>query len=176
MFYRGAFIYSYLEQIKQLVININETSNLKYAINSLVGYSSSLDNLITNINFANYSPINLYSKEYKTANYVQGLHTIIQQYIIFSINIINKLNLDMDLKRLINLPTNEIEKLQKQIKDEIITLKKNTENIQADYLKNMNNLHTITQNKIRWKDTIKAIDKFTPENVKEYVKTSINQH
>ena len=176
LFYRGAFIYSYLEQIKQLVININETSNLKYAINSLVGYSSSLDDLITNINFANYSPINLYSKEYKTANYVQGLHTIIQQYIIFSINIINKLNLDIDLKRLINLPTYEIEKLQKQIKDEINTLKKNVENIQADYLKNMNDLHTITKNKIRWKDTIKAIDKFTPENVKEYVKTSINQH
>ncbi len=176
LFYRGAFIYSYLEQIKQLVININETSNLKYAINSLVGYSSSLDDLITNINFANYSPINLYSKEYKTANYVQGLYTIIQQYIIFSINIINKLNLDIDLKRLINLPTHEIEKLQKQIKDEINTLKKNVENIQADYLKNMNDLHTITTNKIRWKDTIKAIDKFTPENVKEYVKTSINQH
>ena len=58
----------------------------------------------------------------------------------------------------------------------INTLKKNVENIQADYLKNMNDLHTITKNKIRWKDTIKAIDKFTPENVKEYVKTSINQH
>ena len=70
----------------------------------------------------------------------------------------------------------EIEKLQKQIKYEINILKKNVENIQADYLKNMNDLHTITKNKIRWKDTIKAIDKFTPENVKEYVKTSINQH
>ena len=115
LFYRGAFIYSDLEQIQQLILNLNETSNLKYAINTLMGYSSSLDSSISNINFANYSPFNIYSKERKTADYVQCLHTVVQQYIILPINIIDRLNLELHLKEMTNVPNNEIEKLQKQI-------------------------------------------------------------
>jgi len=174
LFYRGAFIYSDLEQILQLILNLNETSHLKYTINTLIGYSRSLDKSITNLNFANYSPFNIYSKEYKIANYVQALHTIIQQYIILSVNVIDKLNIELDLKELTKAPSNEIENLQEQIKQEIGVLNENTKNIQADYLDKMNYLHKTTKNRTRWEEGIKAIKEFTPNNIKEYVKNSIN--
>ena len=174
MFYRGAFIYSDLEQIQQLILNLNETSNLKYAINTLIDYSSSLNNSISNINFANYSPFNIHSKEYKTTDYVQNLNTIIQQYIIFPINIIQRLNLELYKKELTNAPNNEIENLQQNIKKEISVLHMNTKNLQEDYLNQMNYLHKITKNRIKWEEGIKAINEFTPNNIKEYVKNSIN--
>ena len=174
LFYRGAFIYSDLEQIQQLILNLNETSNLKYAINTLIDYSSSLNNSISNINFANYSPFNIHSKEYKTTDYVQNLNTIIQQYIIFPINIIQRLNLELYKKELTNAPNNEIENLQQNIKKEISVLQMNTKNLQEDYLNQMNYLHKITKNRIKWEEGIKAINEFTPNNIKEYVKNSIN--
>lgn len=174
LFYRGAFIYSDLEQIQQLILNINETSNLKHVINTLMGYSNSLDNSITNINFANYSPLNIFSKECKTANYVQTLHATIQHYIVMRINIIDRLNLELQLKELTNSPNNEIEKLQKQIKEEIEILNKNAKNLQADYLKQMNYLHKATRNRTRWEEGTKAIKEFTQNNIKEYVENSIN--
>jgi hypothetical protein len=175
LFYRGAFIYSDLEQIQQLILNLNETSNLKYTINTLIGYSSSLDNSISNVNFANYSPFNLCSKEYKTADYVQSLHTIFQQYIIFPINIIQRLNHELHMKKLTNASNDEIENLQQDIKKEISVLQINTKNLQDDYLKQMNYLHKKTKNRTRWEEGIKAINEFTPNNIKEYVKISINQ-
>lgn len=175
LFYRGAFIYSDLEQIQQLILNLNETSNLKYAINTLMGYSSSIDNSISNINFANYSPFNIYSKERETADYVRYLHTVVQQYIILPINIIDRLNLELHLKEMTNVPNNEIEKLRKQIKEEMGILNKNAKNLQGDYLEKMNYLHKKTKNRTRWEEGTKAIKEFTQNNIKEYVKNSINQ-
>ena len=105
---------------------------------------------------------------------MQNLNTIIQQYIIFPINIIQRLNLELYKKELTNVPNNEIENLQQNIKKEISVLQMNTKNLQEDYLNQMNYLHKITKNRIKWEEGIKAINEFTPNNIKEYVKNSIN--
>lgn len=174
LFYRGAFIYSNLEQIQQFILNLNETSNLKHVANSLVGYSSSLDNLIANINFAKYSPFNKISKECKTVIYIGTLHAAMQQYIILPTHIIDKFCLELSVKSLTSSSNDEIQLLKKQIDEEISVLYKNTKNLQLDYLEQMNFIHETTKNRTRWKEATKAIKEFTQNNIKEYVKNSIN--
>ena len=172
LFHHSVFIYSYLENIKQLLLNSNEISNFKYISRNLINYSKLLESSIHSINFRDYSPFNKSSKEFDTIQLVEGLCTIFNQYIILPIHKIEAL--EFSLKELKNVPENEIKDLQQQIAEIISNLHTSTELLQAEYSKNIQYLYRTTD---KWEVLTKNIKEFTSNHIKEHIRiqNSINR-
>lgn len=100
LFFTGLYIDLNYEQIKQLIFNLDETSNLKYAINSLKGYSNSINNLITNTNFNIYSPFISKLEKKQLVDKVQSVYLATNQKIIIAINEIEIAYLNIELAQL----------------------------------------------------------------------------
>jgi len=82
LFFSGIFINSNYEQIKQLIINIDETSNLKYVIDTMKNFSNSINSILMTINFAKYSPFRKKSTEAKLVEQVYNLYSKTTQAVI----------------------------------------------------------------------------------------------
>ena len=209
LFFTGTFINSNYEQIRQLILNLNEKSNIKYTVDAITGYKNSIKNLLTGINFEKFTPFFTNTKTAKLTKQVQALFFETENLIISTIQNIRISNSECEITTLkinstvspcLNCTVTErqqhsqadcpklmeykttLEKLLKtldeQTKETISFLKKlyrNTEIIQTEYLKAMNELHRKTKNKTRWKETIEANRKYISETMKDYVEKSINK-
>lgn len=82
LFFTGIFINSNYEQIRQLILNLDEKSNMKYVINTIEGYAKAVDNIIANVNFAKYSPFFKKSKISQLTNQIQDLYIETERSIV----------------------------------------------------------------------------------------------
>lgn len=174
LFHHSVSIYSYLENIKQLILNLNEISNLKYTSDLLIDSSNLLKSSIHNINFRDYSPFNKFSKEFDTIQLVKALCKTFKQNIILPTQSIKVLSIELSLKERKNVLENEIKDLQKQIAEAMSTLHTSTELLQADYYKNIQYLYRTTN---EWEVITKNIPVVISNCIKEYIriKNSINR-
>lgn len=82
LFFTGLYLNSSLEQIRQLIVHLDENSDLKKVEQNLSMHSNIIRNIITNINFAQYSPFWKNSEEAKLVNKIWSLYLQIEQTIL----------------------------------------------------------------------------------------------
>lgn len=100
LFFTGTIVNSNYEQIKQLIFNLDETSNLKYAIGSLKGYANLIDNIITTINFDMYSPFLSVLKEKEFVDQVKSIYVSTKKSIIIAIQEMEIAYMNIELAQL----------------------------------------------------------------------------
>lgn len=100
LFFTGAFINSNYEQIKQLILNLDEKSNIKYATDTIDGYAKAINNILTNVNFAKYSPLFEKSKVAKLTEKIRALYFETEQYIVLMVRNIKISNLEIEITSL----------------------------------------------------------------------------
>jgi uncharacterized coiled-coil DUF342 family protein len=97
LFLTGLFINSNFEQIKQLIANLSENSNLKYASKAIQNYANTINNITMNINFAQYTPFYNNSKEARMVERIQAIYHLTQKLIVLTSNNMEISNLEAEI-------------------------------------------------------------------------------
>ena len=207
LFFTGLYLNSSMEQIRQLIVHLDENSDLKKVEQNLSMHSNIIKNIITTTNFAQYSPFWENSKEAKLVAKIYSLYLQIEQTILPQITYITIAKNEIEILELkqqkiihpctccnilpesrpnpqdcqnLKIYNDNITLLQGKLSQQktytnnlIKSLYSLIDNIQIDYIRTMDNLHSISKNKVRWDEALTANKENISKTISEFVKNQI---
>ena len=207
LFFTGLYLNSSMEQIRQLIVHLDENSDLKKVEQKLSMHSNIIKNIITTTNFAQYSPFWENSKEAKLVTKIHSLYLQIEQTILPQITYITIAKNEIEIIELkqqkiihpcaccnilpesrpnpqdcqnLKIYNDNITLLQGKLLQQktytnnlIKSLYSLIDNIQIDYIRTMDNIHSISKNKVRWDEALTANKENISKTIPEFVKNQI---